>query len=160
MQTGDEMNKPIDEQLQYLEKLSAESIERRISIQRKINGKKKEIKTIKKVLKELNQVNRVLGNDLQFILGKINGLKVARRITMEGKAPGTLTEWVRLYTKNGWTSGKEILHIELELLDHLGPVTLEMVIEKAQELKATKILQTGGVGLNGRIDYAQTKTKH
>ena len=55
---------------------------------------------------------------------------------MEGKAPGTLTEWVRLYTKNGWTSGKEILHIELELLDHLGPVTLEMVIEKAQELKA------------------------
>ena len=79
---------------------------------------------------------------------------------MEGKAPGTLTEWVRLYTKNGWTSGKEILHIELELLDHLGPVTLEMVIEKAQELKATKILQTGGWGLNGRIDYAQTKTKH
>ena len=78
MQTGDEMNKTIDEQLQYLEKLSAESIERRKSIQRKINGKKKEIKTIKKVLKELNQVNRVLGNDLQFILGKINGLKVAK----------------------------------------------------------------------------------
>ena len=92
MQTGDEMNKTIDEQLQYLEKLSAESIERRISIQRKIKGKKKEIKgkkkeikgkkkeikTIKKVLKELNQVNRVFGNDLQFILGKINGLKVAK----------------------------------------------------------------------------------
>ena len=85
MQTGDEMNKKIDEQLQYLEKLSAESIERRISIQRKIKGKKKEIKgkkkeikTIKKVLKELNQVNRVFGNDLQFILGKINGLKVAK----------------------------------------------------------------------------------
>ena len=78
MQTGDEMNKTIDEQLQYLEKLSAESIERRKSIQRKIKGKKKEIKAIKKVLKELNQVNRVFGNDLQFILGKINGLKVAK----------------------------------------------------------------------------------
>ena len=54
---------------------------------------------------------------------------------MKEKAPGTLTEWVELYLKNGWVEIEELMEIQIELLLHFGPVKLDKVIARATELR-------------------------
>lgn len=55
---------------------------------------------------------------------------------MKEKAPGTLTEWTRLFIEHGWVTHEELVNISTELLYHMGPVNLDLIIMAAQELKA------------------------
>ena len=52
------------------------------------------------------------------------------------KAPGTLTEWVRIYIDHGWTSHGELVDITKELLEHMGPVKLDEIIREATRQKS------------------------
>ena len=52
------------------------------------------------------------------------------------KAPGTLTEWVRIYILHGWTNHDELVNISKELLEHMGPVKLDEIIREAERQKA------------------------
>lgn len=51
------------------------------------------------------------------------------------KAPGTLTEWTRLFIVNDWSSTDELVAICKELLEYFGPDKLDEIIKETQECK-------------------------
>ena len=55
---------------------------------------------------------------------------------MEGNAPGKLGSWVSIYLENRWVEIDELMEIQMELLLHLGPVNLDVIIKSPPDRKA------------------------